>query len=869
MDKKFVYRFGGGLKEGDGSMVDILGGKGANLAEMCSIGLPVPAGFVISAEACHFFQSEESDGHERMGWPDGLMADILEGIRHIEEVTGKKFGSNENPLLVSVRSGAAVSMPGMMETILNLGLNDQTVDGLISQYEDESFAYDCYRRLIEMFGTVVHNIPITLFRNEAVAGLDAIHRYKQIIQEQTGNPFPEDPQEQLELSIQAVFQSWSSPRAVTYRSINGIHGLKGTAVTVQAMVFGNYGDQSATGVCFTRNPSSGEKELFGEFLLNAQGEDVVDGSKTPIDIVHLKEIMPFQYGEIRNVADRLERHYGDMQDIEFTIERGQLYILQTRSGKRNGAAAVKIAVDMVQEGIITQETAIRDRVDYRDIETLLHTHLDDEECKDYLLCRGLPASPGAVTGKVVFSPEDVLQSDGSVILVREETSSDDVIGMASACGFVTVRGGRTSHAAVVARGWGKPCVTGCQEIEIDVKLKQFKVGDRIVRQGDFISIDGGKGLVVSGRRRVIKSSENESLLKFLEWLDEVSRIKVRVNADSAEDVRIGRRFGAAGIGLCRTEHMFFEPARLLELRKLILLDPKKNLDGAQKLKEIQKSDFIRIFMEMEGCPVTIRLLDPPLHEFFPSNERDIVQMAEELSMPEEEIHHRILSLKETNPMLGNRGCRLGILRPEITRIQTQAIVEAAIELKMQGIRTFPEIMVPLVGMSGELLHQKRIIESSCQEVFDRYGETVGIRIGAMLEVPRATVTADRIAEHSDFFSFGTNDLTQMVLGFSRDDTNGIIQHYLQKGILKDDPFNTLDTEGVGRLVEIAITDIRNRHPHIKIGVCGEHGGEPESIRFFHRQGVDYISCSPYRVPVAKLAVAKYELSPPEFVYGSV
>ncbi|MEX2601070.1 MAG: pyruvate, phosphate dikinase [Balneolaceae bacterium] len=865
---KMIYRFGGETTEGDLSMKDLLGGKGANLAEMSRIGLPVPPGFTISTELCQQFT-------EKGVWPAGLNEQIKKGIEHIEQLTDSTFGAAESPLLVSVRSGAAISMPGMMDTILNLGLNDETVEAFAKETGDKPFAYECYRRLITMFGNVVMGLSHDWFEGESVQPVQAnessgsqsgdsgaleasVEACKAAYRNLVVEAFPQDPWEQLERSAQAVFRSWNTPRARTYRQINAIRGLKGTAVNVQAMVFGNKGGESGTGVCFSRNPATGENGLYGEFLLNAQGEDIVAGVRTPQDIDKLKQELPDAYVSLQTMVARLEEHFKNMQDIEFTIERGTLHILQTRNGKRTGKAAVKIAVDMVQEGLVTEQEAVRKLVEPFHLETLLHSQLKESEGPDNPpFASGLAASPGAAVGRVVFSSEKAFESEESVILVRIETSSDDVQGMSSAAGILTSRGGKTSHAAVVARGWGKPCVAGAEGIRIDYKKGLMSNGEITLSEGDWISIDGTDGVVYEGKREIGQPDFSDDFYQFMEWVDRTSSVLVRANADTPQDAERSRSFGAAGIGLCRTEHMFFGEERIRLIQKMIFSrSAETRKEVLDKLFPFQKQDFLEIYEVMGELPVTIRLLDPPLHEFLPDDEEDRLRLMNDLGMDEPGFRQVLESLQEHNPMLGHRGCRLGITIPEITEMQTRAIMEAALERKQQGVSVEPEIMIPLVGSVEEFRDQKEVVDRTCQKVFGEYGITVDYQVGTMIEVPRAAILADEIAECADFFSFGTNDLTQMTFGFSRDDTAAFMPVYLRKGILQEDPFQSLDQKGVGALINLAVDQGRKAKKDLKIGVCGEHGGDPQSIGFFISRGFDYVSCSPFRIPVARLAVAQ-------------
>ncbi|HET8864653.1 MAG TPA: pyruvate, phosphate dikinase [Gracilimonas sp.] len=869
---KYVYRFGNVNTDGDRSMKHLLGGKGANLAEMSSIGIPVPSGFTISTEAC------KSTIDNQMAWPESLFEQVLDGVRHIEAEMGQRLGDDKDPLLISVRSGAAVSMPGMMDTILNLGINDKVVEAIIKKTNNERFAYDSYRRFIDMFGNVVMGVGHDLFE-EAIEKLkkevnvkqdveltakdlrELTDRYKAIYRKETGHMFPDDPLEQLRFAVNAVFNSWNSTRAIKYRQISNIHGLIGTAVSVQAMVFGNMGETSGTGVCFTRNPSTGEPKLYGEFLINAQGEDVVAGIRTPSPIAELEKKNPEIYRELLNYTSKLEAHYKNMQDIEFTIEDGKLYILQTRNGKRTGTAAVKIAVDLVNEGVLSQKEAIRDLVDPQHIEQLLHPQFKEEESKQCtLLGKGLPASPGAAVGKVVFDSKKAEESEEPVILVRIETSPEDVGGMSSAEGILTSRGGMTSHAAVVARGWGKPCVAGCGDIVINYKNRSFTNGDVTVKEGDWISLNGNTGQVMLGQKELTEPVFGKEYHTFMSWVEVVEEMKVRGNAETPEDAAAARSYGAVGIGLARTEHMFFKPGRVNFMRKMIIANSKKErVEALGNLLPFQKQDFIEIFQEMEGLPVTIRLLDPPLHEFLPQEKEEIIKVAEELGVSSEMLANKVNQLKEFNPMLGHRGCRLGITYPEITEMQTRAIIEAAIELVKQGKVVLPEIMIPLVGSIEEFRNQREIVDRIAQEILSEAGENLDYMVGTMIEIPRAAILADQIAEEADFFSFGTNDLTQLTYGFSRDDAVKFLPAYIESGMLKHDPFQVLDKEGVGQFVQAGTRLGRMTNPDLKVGICGEHGGDPSSIDFAYETGLDYVSCSPFRVPVAHLASAQATL----------
>ncbi|MEQ9310297.1 MAG: pyruvate, phosphate dikinase [Balneolaceae bacterium] len=870
-DSKYVYRFGK-TTDGNRTMRELIGGKGANLAEMCNIGIPVPPGFTISTEACKFSIDNS------MKWPEGLEDQIKAGIKHIESDMGAKLGDSENPLLISVRSGAAVSMPGMMDTILNLGINDKVVDALINKTGNERFVYDSYRRFIDMFGDVVMGVSHEYFEN-AIERLkdevgikddinlstehlkELVDRYKAIYRKHTGHMFPENPFEQLKFAVNAVFSSWNSSRAIKYREISHISGLVGTGVNVQAMVFGNMSEKSSTGVCFTRNPSTGFNELYGEFLINAQGEDVVAGIRTPQPISKMKSEMPEVYDELLGYTNKLEAHYKNMQDIEFTIQEGKLFILQTRNGKRTGSAAIKIAVDLVNQGVISKEDAIGGLVEPEHIEQLLHPQFSTVDVLEKeIIGKGLPASPGAAVGKVVFSSkeaEKAAENGEMVILVRIETSPEDVGGMGSAEGILTSRGGMTSHAAVVARGWGKPCVAGCSDIVINYKAKTFTNGEITIHEGDWISLDGTRGLIIKGQREMFPPVLSEEYETFMRWVSSFESMEVRANAETPEDAELAITLGAKGIGLARTEHMFFKDDRVTAVRRMIIAETEEERRNAiLELLPYQKEDFKGIFKAMDGLPVTVRLLDPPLHEFLPHSKEEVKTVAEQLGISKEILVRKIDGLKEFNPMLGHRGCRLGITHPEITEMQTRAILEAALELKKEDINAIPEIMVPLVGSFREFRNQKRIIEKVATQVFKEYDDSIEFKIGTMIEVPRAALVADKIASEAEFFSFGTNDLTQMTLGYSRDDAAKFIPQYLEEGILKEDPFQTLDIEGVGQLVQMGTELGRSTNPDIKIGICGEHGGDPASIEFCYQLGMNYVSCSPYRVPIAHLALAQ-------------
>ncbi len=864
--EKNIYFFG----EGNLKMKNLLGGKGAGLNEMTNLGIPVPPGFTITTEVCKYFNEHNKE------YPQGLKEEILSSMKKLEEITNKKFGSNENPLLVSVRSGAAVSMPGMMDTVLNLGLNDESVVGLAKKTSNERFAYDSYRRFIQMFGNVVMGIEHKYFEEildnkKKTRGVEydieltvndlkeVINEYKNLFLEKIGKEFPQNPEEQLFLSIEAVFNSWNNERAIIYRRLHNIKGLLGTAVNVQAMVFGNTGENSGTGVCFTRNPSTGKNEFYGEFLINAQGEDVVAGIRTPIEIIELKKIMPDVYEELVSIGNKLEKHYKDMLDIEFTIEDKKLFILQARVGKRTAKASVKIAVDMEKEGLIDKKTAVL-RVNPEQVNQLLHKQIDYlAKQKTRVLTKGLPASPGAAVGEVVFSAldaEEKAKQGKKVILVRLETSPEDIKGMAVSEGVLTVRGGMTSHAAVVARGMGKCCVVGAGEIVFDEKNKSFSVNSQEVKEGEIISLDGNTGEVFVGALPLVEPEISEDFKKILSLADEFRKLKVLTNADTPHDARVARDFGAQGIGLCRTEHMFFEGNRIVAVREMILSETKEERKKAlAKLLSMQKNDFIGLFKVMKKLPVTIRLLDPPLHEFLPKTNEEIQEVSENMGVPPSKLIEKIEQLKEVNPMLGHRGCRLAVTFPEIYEMQAQAIIEAACELKQEGYDLKPEIMIPLVSSEKELRLVKEVVENKVKEVLEKNNVKLEYKIGTMIELPRAALTADEIAREAEFFSFGTNDLTQTTFGFSRDDVGKFIPEYLENDIIERDPFQVLDVNGVGKLVKMGLELGRKTRNDLKAGICGEHGGEPKSIEFCHKIGLDYVSCSPYRVPIARIAAA--------------
>lgn len=851
---KYVYSFNEGSKD----MRGLLGGKGANLAEMTSIGLPVPFGFTVTTEACtRYYEDGETIDSE-------IEEEIFGKLKELEDVTGKKFGDLQTPLLVSVRSGSPFSMPGMMDTVLNLGMNDETAEAMIKLTGDESFVMDSYKRFIQMFADVVKGVDKKKFDIEAEKTNDLkqiIVNYKEIYKQETGEEFPQNPQTQLMEAVRAVFRSWNNERAVLYRKLNDIPDNLGTAVNVQAMVFGNMGDDSCTGVAFTRNPASGKRELFGEFLINAQGEDVVAGIRTPQPISEMKENFPDVYSEFERIAALLERHYTDVQDMEFTVEKNKLYMLQTRNAKRTAQAAVKIAVDMEQEGLIDKETAVM-RIDPSQIDQLLHHRFDEEALKSAKpMAKGLPASPGAACGAVYFdaaSAEAAFDRGEKVVLVRQETSPEDLAGMVAAEGIMTSRGGMTSHAAVVARGMGKCCVAGCSEVIVDEIAKSMKSGDIIIGEGDYISIDGNTGNVYPGRIATVAPEMSGDFAKVMTWADEIRTMKVRTNADNPRDAKQAVEFGAEGIGLCRTEHMFFDEDRISDMRKMILASDREEREKAlAKLLPYQKEDFKGIFEVMEDRPVNIRLLDPPLHEFLPSTEKEINDLAQQMGISPEKLRDKVTELKEFNPMLGHRGCRLAVTYPEIAKMQTEAIITAAMEVKEEkNIDIEPEIMIPLVGIDRELAFVRATVEETILEIFKKTGNEIGYQIGTMIEIPRAALTADEIAEEAEFFSFGTNDLTQMTFGFSRDDTGKILKEYTDKNILKNDPFMSIDTTGVGKLMEMAIELGKKARPNIKLGICGEHGGEPASVEYCYRIGLNYVSCSPYRVPIARLAAAQ-------------
>ena len=878
---QYVYFFGGGKADGNGKMKDELGGKGAGLAEMTNAGLPVPPGFTVQTEACREYM-------QHGGVSKAVDREMEKALAELEKLQGQKLGKGENPLLVSVRSGAKFSMPGMMDTILNLGLNDQSVEALAKRSRNPRFAYDSYRRLIQMFGNVVLEIPKSAFdevfdkkKQQKKAKLDTdldakalkevIEEYKRVVKKHTKHDFPQDAHEQLIMARDAVFRSWQNDRAKHYRRINNISDDLGTAVNVQAMVFGNLGDTSGTGVGFTRNPAIGSKEFYGEFLMNAQGEDVVAGIRTPVPILELEKIMPDVYRQLREITSRLERHYRDMQDFEFTIQEGKLYMLQTRNGKRTGLAAVRVAIQMVEEGLITKEEAIF-RVEPNQLYDFLVPRLDEKRAKVEVLATGLPASPGAAVGQIVFTADEAVEKAGPsnqrkpVILVRAETTPEDIHGMEVAAGILTSRGGMTSHAAVVTRGMGKCCVAGAGDISVNERAGEMRVKGQVFRSGDWISLDGTTGRVIKGKLDTLDAKPDEpELMEFMAWAEPFRKIGVRANADIPRDAKQARAFGAEGIGLCRTEHMFFAEDRIPHMRTMILADNEKDRRVAlKKLLPMQRADFIGLFRAMDALPVTIRLLDPPLHEFLPKREDLMVQIAVlETSKPRSPklkelraLLRRVEELHEFNPMLGHRGCRLGITYPEITEMQSRAIFEAAVAVEAEGVKTHAEVMIPLIATVKEMENQAAIVRRVAEEVFREKGKKVHYLVGTMIELPRACLIADEIAKEAEFFSFGTNDLTQTTFGFSRDDVNKILPTYLAEGIIKQDPFAVIDRDGVGELVRIGIERGRKTRPGLEVGICGEHGGDPSSVEFCHQVGMDYVACSPFRVLTARLAAAQ-------------
>ena len=870
MAKKFIYLF----SEGNGKMRELLGGKGANLAEMTNLGMPVPRGFTITTEACTQYYADDRTINAE------IQDQVMEYIGKLEDLTGKKFGDMNNPLLVSVRSGARASMPGMMDTILNLGLNDQVVEAFAKKTNNPRFAYDSYRRFIQMYSDVVMEVGKKYFeqlidemKEKRGVKLDTeltakdlkelANMFKKEYQNKLGEEFPQDPKEQLMGAIKAVFRSWDNPRAIYYRRMNDIPGDWGTAVNVQAMVFGNMGETSGTGVAFTRNPSTGEKKLYGEYLLNAQGEDVVAGIRTPEPISHLQEQMPDVYQQFIDIAGKLEAHYRDMQDMEYTIERGKLYMLQTRNGKRTAAAALKIAVDLVDEGVLSEEEAVL-KVEPKQLDSLLHPNFDTAALKAAtVIAKGLPASPGAATGGIYFTADEAAEhgkNKEKVILVRRETTPEDIEGMDFSQGILTVFGGMTSHAAVVARGMGRAAVVGCGELKIDEEAKTLTVAGKVYHEGDFISLDGSTGNVYDGQIATVEAAISGDFARFMGWADAARTLKVRTNADTPRDTKQAVAFGAEGIGLCRTEHMFFEADRIAAMREMILSDTKEQREKAlAKILPMQQGDFEAMYKALEGRPMTIRYLDPPLHEFVPHTDMtdEIEALAKNLGITTEEVIHKINALHESNPMMGHRGCRLAVTYPEIAEMQTRAVLQAAIKVKKEcGYDIVPEIMIPLVGSKKELAFVKAIVDETAKKVFEEQGMTLEYHVGTMIEIPRAAVTADEIAECAEFFSFGTNDLTQMTFGFSRDDAGKFLGAYYDNKIFESDPFARLDQDGVGKLVKMAAKLGRETRPDIKLGICGEHGGDPSTIEFCHNVGLNYVSCSPFRVPIARLAAAQ-------------
>lgn len=874
MVTKYVYLFGNKEAEGRAEMRNLLGGKGANLSEMANMGIPVPPGFVITTEACNYYFQNKGN------YPKELKSQVEDGIRNIERIVKTSFGDEKEPLLVSIRSGARVSMPGMMDTVLNLGLNELTVRGIAEKTQNPRFAFDSYRRFIQMYGEIVLSISKETFDEifdekkkkkgakfdtELTAeDLDDIAvKMKSKIRKITGKEFPSEPREQLWAAVGSVFKSWNNQRAISYRKINKIPDEWGTAVVVQAMVFGNMGTDSGSGVVFSRNPSTGEKKLWGEFLSNAQGEDVVAGIRTPLPIDEMKKVFPECHKELTSVAEKLERHFKDLQDIEFTIQKKRLWLLQTRAGKRTSQAAIKIAMDMVREKLINGSDVFQ-IIKPADLDNILHPILDPKAKKE-VIARGLPASPGVATGKIVFDSAELVElsgKDNKYILVRNETSADDVTAMHAASGVLTARGGMTSHAAVVARGMGKCAVVGCTELNIDSSKEEFKANNKVFKKGDFITLDGSSGEVLAGKLPVIPPKLGEEFRELLIWTDMAKTLGVKANADTPEDARIARELGAEGIGLCRTEHMFFQPDRIDLFRKVILSDTVEERENAlANLLPIQRGDFRDILKAMEGLPVTIRFLDPPLHEFLPHTDEELKALSERINMPLKALKAKAQKLNEFNPMLGHRGSRLGITYPEIYRMQARAVMEAAVELFKQGYNVMPEIMLPIISSTKELEPLKKLVIDTCEEVKTMgKAETLSYKIGIMIELPRAAVTADKLAPMVDFFSFGTNDLTQTTLGMSRDDASSFLPFYIQHGIISHDPFARIDEEGVGELVKMGVAKGKSANPHLECGVCGEHGGDPESVEFFHRNCLDYVSCSPYRVPIARFAASRAALS---------
>lgn len=864
---KRVYAF----SEGNAKMKDLLGGKGANLAEMTNLGIPVPPGFTITTEACAEYAQTQK-------LPAGLMEEVNQHLAKLEKTMGKKLGDAKNPLLVSVRSGAASSMPGMMDTVLNLGMNDKSVLGLAQVSGNERFAYDVYRRFIQMFGNVVLNVSHDAFeaeiekiktarkvKNDVDLNAEDLKKlvasFKQVVKKSFGKDFPQDPAKQLEFSIEAVFNSWNNPRATYYRKMNKLKGMLGTAVNIQAMVFGNLGNDSGTGVAFTRDPATGEKRFFGEYLMNAQGEDVVAGIRTPLTISHLKQENPRVYSELEAIYKRVEKHYRDMQDMEFTIEGGKLFLLQTRNGKRTAKAAVRIAVELVKEKMITEKEAVL-RIDAYALDQLLHPTLDPK-AKKVVIAKGLPASPGAACGTVVFTADEAEKqgkAGKAVILVRKETSPEDIHGMNQAKGILTARGGMTSHAAVVARGMGKCCVAGAEMIQVDSKKKVMKIGAKTIREGEVITLDGGSGEVILGKIDTVEPKLDKDFAQLMKWADKYRKLKVRANADTPHDAAFARSFGAEGIGLTRTEHMFFQPKRIMAVREMIVAETEEARRKAlAKLLPYQRDDFYAIFKAMKGLPVTVRLLDPPLHEFLPSEEKEIKGLAKDLKITEAHLRSRMAALHEVNPMMGLRGARLMVTYPEIVEMQARAIFEAAVKLKKEKVDVIPEVMIPLIGFMEEYYFLAEIVRKVAGEIIQKSGVQLKYAVGTMIEIPRACIRARKIARKAEFFSFGTNDLTQLTFGFSRDDAPKFVPTYIEKGILESDPFATLDQRGVGALIKMGIEKGRKDRKDLKCGICGEHGGDPASVEFCHRVGMNYVSCSPFRVPVARLAAAQAAL----------
>ncbi len=871
MSEKCVYFFSKEFSEGNKELKVVLGGKGANLAEMSNLKLPIPPGFTITTEVCDLYYKNNKNH------PEGLEDEVTANLERLETLMGKKLGDSHDPLLVSVRSGAAVSMPGMMDTVLNLGLNDRSVEGLAELSGDPRFAYDSYRRFIQMFGNVVlemehHDFEELLDGVKKKKGVtrdldldmndlkEVVAQYKGLVEKTTGEEFPQDPVQQLWKSINAVFGSWNNARAIKYRELNNISNLRGTAVNIQSMVYGNLGETSGTGVTFSRNPSSGENKYYGEYLMNAQGEDVVAGIRTPEDVSRLEEQNPAVYKQLIDFKDILEHHYRDMQDMEFTIQEGELYLLQTRAGKRTGFASIKIAVDMVHEGLINKEEAVM-RVTPEDVDQQLHPQIDPGE--EYTaIAEGLPASPGAAIGEIVFTAEkaEQLAAEGKeVILVRKETSPEDIGGMDAAQGILTATGGMTSHAAVVARGMGKCCVAGCGELSIK-SGNSCEIAGLTFNEGDIITLDGTLGEVISGALKLTTAEISGNFEEFMKWVDDIRTIGVRTNADTPKDSSVARTFGAEGIGLCRTEHMFFEGDRIDAVREMIMADHQDGREKAlAKILPMQTEDFIGIFEAMDGFPVTIRFLDPPLHEFIPHEDKELKELAGTIGVKFKVLKEKAEGLHEFNPMLGHRGCRLAVTYPEIAVMQTEAVISAALAVKKKGVKVFPEIMIPLTGTEKEFDYLREVVVQKAEEIFKEKGDTVDYLVGTMIEIPRACLVADKIANNAQFFSFGTNDLTQMAFGFSRDDAGVFLPEYVKKGILPTDPFQVLDREGVGQLIQMGIERGRSTRPDLKVGICGEHGGEPSSVEFCFNAGMNYVSCSPYRVPIARLAAAQAKL----------